>query len=159
MKILIIAVGTLKEKHFRDACAEYVKRLGPLVRLEIAEIREESLEDKGNPALVQKILEGEGVRILKRIPDHAQVIPLALEGRQLDSESFAACLDPAANPPVKDVVFIIGGSHGLSKEVLRQADWCLNFGPMTFPHQLVRVMLLEQIYRAHMILAGRTYHK
>lgn len=159
MKILIIAVGTLKEKYLRDACAEYVKRLGPLVRLEIVEIREEALEDKGNPALVQKILEGEGARILKRIPDHAQVIPLALEGRQLDSESFAACLDPAANPSVKDVVFIIGGSHGLSKEVLRQAGWCLNFGPMTFPHQLVRVMLLEQIYRAHMILAGRTYHK
>ncbi len=159
MKILIIAVGTLKEKYFREACTEYIKRLGPLVRLEIAEIREEPIEDKGQPALIQKILEGEGARILKRIPENARVIPLALQGRQLDSEAFAACLNPASNPRHTDTVFIIGGSHGLSKDVLRQAAWCLNFSPMTFPHQLVRVMLLEQIYRAEMILAGRTYHK
>ncbi|HCP14308.1 MAG TPA: 23S rRNA (pseudouridine(1915)-N(3))-methyltransferase RlmH [Peptococcaceae bacterium] len=159
MKIILLAVGTLKEKYFREACAEYTKRLSPMIRLEIAEIKEETLETKGNPALIQRILAAEGSRILKRIPENARVIPLALEGKQLDSEAFAAFLDPAAHSSVTDIVFIIGGSHGLSKDILDLADWRLNFGPMTFPHQLVRVLLLEQIYRAQMILAGRTYHK
>lgn len=159
MKIILLAVGTLKEKYYREACAEFTKRLGPMIRLEIAEIKEETLETKGNPALIQRVLAAEGARIIKRIPENAIVIPLALEGKQLDSEAFAAFLDPSAHASVTDLVFIIGGSHGLSKDVHDLADWSLNFGPMTFPHQLVRVMLLEQIYRGQMILAGRTYHK
>jgi len=159
LKIQVLAVGTLKEKFYREACAEYLKRLGPMARLEMVEVREEALETKGNPALIQRVLTREASRILKRISDDAQVVALALQGRQMDSEAFAACLDDAVQPAPTEIVFIVGGSYGLAKEVLERADWCLNFGPMTFPHQLARLLLLEQIYRAQMILAGRTYHK
>ena len=159
MKITIIAVGNLRESFYQEAAKEYLKRLAPMVRVEIIEIKEASLETKGQEALIKQVLEREGQQILKRLPDKAKVIALALKGRQLDSLEFAELMNPALNPDVQHLVFIIGGSHGLSDEVYKKADWCLNFGPMTFPHQLARIMLLEQIYRGQMILAGRTYHK
>lgn len=159
MKIVVLAVGTLKEKFYREACGEYLKRLSSMVRLEMVEINEETIETKGNAALIQRVLEREGQRILKRIPDDAAVVPLALNGKQMASTTFAGILDPANYSRSNTLVFIIGGSHGLAEVVYERADWSLNFGPMTFPHQLARVMLLEQIYRGQMILAGRTYHK
>ena len=147
MKISVIAVGNLRETFYREACCEYLKRLRPLVSLELIEIAEESLGKEESPALIRRALEREGEKILKRIRPQAAAVPLALEGRQLDSLAFAKELDPARHPDRQQLTFIIGSSHGLAPEVYRRADWCLSFSPMTFPHQLARVMLLEQIYR------------
>ena len=159
MKISVIAVGNLREKFYQEACAEYLKRLKPMVSLEMVEIAEESLGGGESPALIRRALEREGEKILKRIGGRAAVVPLALEGRQLDSLAFAGELDPGKNLSREQLVFIIGSSHGLSPQVYQRADWRLSFGPMTFPHQLMRVILLEQIYRSFRIRAGEPYHK
>jgi 23S rRNA (pseudouridine1915-N3)-methyltransferase len=159
LKIIVIAVGTLKEAYFQAACREYLKRLGPMIRVEIIEVKETSLETKSQEALIKRVLEREGEQILKRIPDNSRVVVLGLQGKQVDSVAFSAIMEPVNNPQIQQLVFIIGGSHGLADEVYQAADECLSFGPMTFPHQLARIMLLEQIYRGQMILAGRTYHK
>ncbi len=159
MKISVIAVGNLREKFYQEACAEYLKRLKPMAALEMIEIPEENLSGEDSPALIHRALDREGKKIIKRIPCRAAAVPLALAGRQLDSVAFAGELDPAKNLGRQQIVFIIGSSHGLSPQVYQRADWRLSFGPMTFPHQLARLMLLEQIYRAEMILARRSYHK
>lgn len=159
MKIQIVAVGTMKEAFFRQACQEYLKRLRPMVRIEVAEVPEAGIETKGQEALILKALEKEGEAILKRINPDAWVCVLSPDGRTMDSPAFARLLSPHQNPPVSESIFVIGGSHGLDHRVHERANLRLSFGLMTFPHQLARVVLLEQIYRGMMILAGRPYHK
>lgn len=159
MKIQLVAVGTLKEAFYRQASQEYLKRLRPMTRIEVAEIPEAGIETKGQEGLIRKALEKEGEAILKRINPDAWVCVLSPEGRTMDSSAFSQLLSPHQNPPIAELVFVIGGSHGLDPRVYDRAALKLSFGPMTFPHQLARVMLLEQIYRGMMILAGRPYHK
>ena len=159
LRLAVVAVGSLKEKHYREACAEYVKRLKLLRAVELIEIKEEPLVDEGQPALREKALEAEAKRILGRLDKDDVAVALAPNGKMMDSTEFARMIDPTASPEIRRMVFIIGSSHGLGREVYTHCRWSLSFGPMTFPHQLARVMLLEQIYRAEMILRGRAYHK
>ena len=159
MKLAVIALGTLKENYFRDACTEYLKRLTTMIPVAIEEIREETPVSEDSAALIAKALEKEGQRILERLREGDSVAALTPQGRLLDSQEFAQRLDFSLQHSVKRLVFVIGSSHGLAPAVMARSDWQLSFGPMTFPHQLARVMLLEQIYRGQMILAGRRYHK
>ena len=157
--VTILAVGKLKEGYLRDAAAEYQKRLSAFCKLKIIEIDEERLPQDPSPALIQKTLEAEGRRILAKIPTQAYVVPLCIEGRQLPSEKLAEKLEALATSGCSQIVFIIGGSHGLADAVKARADFKLSMSEMTFPHQLARVMLLEQVYRAYSILTGTKYHK
>ena len=161
MKLAVIAVGKLKEKYFRDACAEYIKRMSAMTPVEIIEIEEEHLsaKDERNPVMVERSLEREGRRILNRLWEDDLTIALAVEGRTVTSEELARMIEPAINPPFKRCIFIIGSSHGLAPAVYAGCRMKISFGSMTFPHQLARVILLEQIYRGQMILRGSDYHK
>ena len=159
MKLAVIAVGNLREKHFRDACAEYRKRMGVMQPVEMIEIPEEAIVDEGTHAIVEKALEKEGRQILHHLRPGDAVVAMTPEGGMMDSPGFAKMIDPSANPEHKRMTFIIGSSHGLTRAVYDKCDRKLSLGPMTFPHQLARVMLLEQIYRGQMILRGRAYHK
>ncbi len=159
MKLTIIAVGTLKEKYYREACAEYLKRMTVMRPVEMVEIAEETLKAEAVPALVEQALAREGQRILSRIRNDDLVVALSPAGKTMDSPAFSLAIDPAASPESKRMVFVIGSSHGLSSEVYARSRWLLSLGPMTFPHQLARVLLLEQLYRGQMIAQGRTYHK
>ena len=159
MKITLIAVGKIKERYFEDAIREYSKRLSRYCRLEIIQVAEEKTPDGASEALEEQIKEKEGRRILDQIREGAYVIALAVEGKQLDSLELAARMERLAVEGKSQLVFLIGGSLGLSKEVMRRADFALSFSAMTFPHQLMRVILLEQIYRSFRIRAGEPYHK
>ena len=159
MKLAVIAVGSLKEKHYRDACAEYGKRMAVMRPVELIEVPEAPVFDEDSPGLVEKALEQESQRILGRLRPEDTAIALAPDGDTRDSVAFARMIDPMADPECKRRVFIIGSSHGLGKATYARCQRKLSFGPMTFPHQLARVMLLEQIYRGQMILLGRAYHK
>ena len=159
MKLAIIAVGNLREKHFLDACAEYRKRMGVMQPVEVVEVPEEAIADEGSPTLVEKALEKEAQRILGFLRPGDTAIALTPEGVMVDSVHFAKVIDPSANPDHKRMVFIIGSSHGLGRTVYDKCDRKLSLSPMTYPHQLARVMLLEQLYRGQMILRGRAYHK
>lgn len=159
MKLAVIAVGTLKEKYYREACAEYLKRMTVMRPVEMAEIAEEPLKAEAVPALIEQALSREGQRILSRIRSGDLVVALSPVGKTMDSPAFSQAIDPASSPESKRIVFVIGSSHGLSPEVYTRSRWQLSFGPMTFPHQLARVMLLEQLYRGQMIAQGRLYHK
>ena len=159
MKLAVVAVGSLKERYFREACAEYSKRMSSMRPVEILEVPEEPVLDESMPAAVERSLEKEGLRILRCLKPDDFPVALAPEGRPLDSPGFAALIDPMANPDAKRMVFVVGSSHGLAPAVHGKCKLTLSFGPMTFPHQLARVMLLEQIYRGQMILQGRAYHK
>jgi 23S rRNA (pseudouridine1915-N3)-methyltransferase len=159
MKVRIIAVGKLKEKYLRAACDEYLKRLGPYAQVEVAEVAEEKVQEPISYAEMAKVLEKEGERILKLIPDNSHVFALAIQGKSLSSESFAEKLKTLSTYGQNHFTFIIGGSYGLSPSVLKRADFPLSFSAMTFPHQLIRVFLLEQIYRACKINRGEAYHK
>lgn len=158
LKVTIIAVGSLKEKFWRDACAEYVKRLGAYCKPEIIEIEESKAPDRPNDAQIGAVIEAEGKRIIAKIPKGAAVIPLCIEGQQFGSAAFAARLDKLAVEGVSHVTFVIGGSWGLSPAV-KQLGAGMSMSKMTFPHMLARVMLLEQIYRAFQISSGGNYHK
>jgi len=159
MQIKLIAVGRLKEKYWLDAVQEYLKRLGPYVKLEIQEVAEERIPDNPSPAEIElgKIKEGE--RILKLLTPSLFVIPLAIAGRQLSSEELSGLFGRLSLEGKSQLAFIIGGSHGLAQEVLCRGDLLLSFSALTFPHQLMRVILLEQIYRGFKILKGEPYHK
>ncbi|MCL2056163.1 MAG: 23S rRNA (pseudouridine(1915)-N(3))-methyltransferase RlmH [Oscillospiraceae bacterium] len=158
IKITVIAVGKLNEKHWADAAAEYVKRLGAYCRPNIIEIAEARLPDKPSPAEIAKALETEGKTILAQIPPKATVIALCIEGKAMPSEELAEFIGKTAGEH-SHIVFVIGGSHGLCPDVKARAGLKLSMSAMTFPHRLARVMLLEQVYRAFAINAGARYHK
>ena len=159
MKITVIAVGKIKEKFFSEAIAEYQKRLSRYCKLEIVQVADEKTPDKASDLQNEQIKKKEGERILAHIKDGAYVIALATNGKMLSSEQLSAELERLGNQGQSQIVMIIGGSLGLSKEVLDRADYKLSFSPMTFPHQLMRVVLLEQVYRGFKIMAGEPYHK
>ncbi len=157
--VTVLCVGKLKEKYWRDAVAEYEKRLSAFCRLTVVEVDEERLPESPSPAQIAHTLQAEGKRLLARIPQGAAVYALCIEGRELSSPALAETLDRLAVDGCSHTVFIIGGSWGLSDEVKAAARLKLSMSPMTFPHQLARVMLLEQIYRAAQISSGGKYHK
>lgn len=159
MKITLVVVGKIKEKYFVDAIAEYTKRLSKYCKLEILQVDDEKTPDKASEARESQIKEKEGERILAKIPDGAYVIALAIEGKMLDSEELAEKINRLGVSGTSQIVFVIGGSLGLSGSVLKRADYKLSFSKMTFPHQLMRVILLEQIYRSYRIISGAPYHK
>lgn len=159
MKVTLVTVGKIKEKFYRDAIAEYSKRLGRYCTLEIVETADEKTPDGAGPALEQQIKEKEGQRILQNIREDAYVIVLAIKGKQRSSEALAEHIESLTVRGASSICFVIGGSLGLSDAVLRRADEQLSFSPMTFPHQLMRVILLEQIYRSFRIIRGEPYHK
>ncbi len=159
MKITLITVGKIKEKYFTDAINEYSKRLSRYIKLEIVEVTDEKTPDNASEALERQIRQKEGERILKKLSDDAYVIALAIDGKKLDSVQFSQKLEKLGVDGVSHVHFVIGGSLGLCDEVLKKADFKLSFSDMTFPHQLMRVVLLEQIYRGYRIINHEPYHK
>ncbi|MGA8942279.1 MAG: 23S rRNA (pseudouridine(1915)-N(3))-methyltransferase RlmH [Thermoactinomyces sp.] len=159
MKIQIITVGNLKEKYLKQACAEYLKRLTPYARMEIIEVAEEKANDHVHPSQIEQILEKEGKRILRHCSRDVYVIALAIEGQSFTSTAFARKINQLATYGNSHLAFVIGGSYGLSPDILQRADLTLSFSKMTFPHQLIRLFLLEQIYRSFKINRGETYHK
>ncbi|MBA4602888.1 23S rRNA (pseudouridine(1915)-N(3))-methyltransferase RlmH [Thermoactinomyces mirandus] len=159
MKIQIIAVGKLKEKYLKRACAEYLKRLAPYARMEMIEVAEEKANDPVCPSQMERILEKEGERILRYCSRDSYVIVLAIEGRSFTSTEFARKMDQLATYGKSHLAFVTGGSYGLSPAVLKRANLSLSLSKMTFPHQLIRLFLLEQIYRSFKIIRGETYHK
>lgn len=159
IKITVIAVGKLKEKYFLAASEEYEKRLTRFCKLNIIEIEPEKLLDNPAEAQISAAVAAEGKRILQKIPDDAFVSAMCIEGKMTDSETLSRNIDRDAGNGVGHRIYIIGGSYGLSDEVKKRADERMSMSPMTFPHKLARIMLLEQIYRAFMILGGGTYHK
>ena len=159
MKITIIAVGKVKEKFYRDALAEYGKRLGKYCRLEVVEVEDEKTPDKAGEALELQIKEKEAQRILEYVKEDAYLITLEIEGRKMDSVSFAKKLEKLATYGTSHIQFVIGGSLGLHDMVSARADEKISFSDMTFPHQLMRILLEEQIYRGYRIICGEPYHK
>ena len=159
MKITVIAVGKIKEKYLKDALAEYSKRLSRYCKLEIIEVADEKTPDQASKAAEDLIRAKEGERILKHIRDGMYVITLEIEGKMLTSEEFADKIETLGVQGKSSIAFVIGGSIGLGKEVLKRSDFALSFSKMTFPHQLMRVVLLEQVYRGYRIMNGEPYHK
>ena len=158
-QITVLCVGRLKEPYLAAACAEYQKRLQTLCKLQVIELPPAKLPDDPAPAQIAQALEKEGAAILEKIPQGAAVVALCVEGKQMDSEAFSRLLSDYATAGKDKVCFVIGGSFGLSDAVKCRADRRLSVSEMTFPHQLFRVMLLEQIYRAKQIERGSKYHK
>ena len=159
MKVTVLCVGKVKESYFRDAIAEYSKRLSRYVKLEITEVADEKTPDRASPAEEEQIKETEGKRLLAHLKEDSYTIALAIDGKPLSSTGLAKTIDRLGVQGVSHITFVIGGSLGLSEEVLSKAKYKLSFSAMTFPHQLMRVILLEQIYRACRINAGEPYHK
>ena len=159
MRITLITVGKIKEKYFTDAIKEYSKRLSRYCKLEIIELTDEKTPDRASEAEELQIKAKEGERILKTIKDGSYVVALAIEGKKMTSEKLAEFIGNLGVRGISDIVFIIGGSLGLDERVLNRADYLLSFSDMTFPHQLMRVILLEQIYRSFRILQNEPYHK
>ncbi len=159
MKITILAVGKLKEKYFTSAVQEYSKRLGRYCKLEIIETADEKTPDNASTNEGNIIRAKEAGRLKKYIKDDAYVIALAINGKQMPSEGFADKLDKLGIRGISHIIFIIGGSTGLDSSILEMADEEISFSLMTFPHQLMRVILLEQVYRAYRIINGEPYHK
>jgi 23S rRNA (pseudouridine1915-N3)-methyltransferase len=159
MKITILAVGKIKEKYFTAAIQEYAKRLSRYCKLEIVEVADEKTPDKASEREEELIREKEGKRLLKQIREDAYTIALVIESKQLSSEEFAEKINTLGITGKSHILFVIGGSIGLSKEVLERVDEKISFSKMTFPHQLMRVVLLEQIYRGYRIISGEPYHK
>ena len=148
MKFTIVAVGKLKERFWTEACAEYVKRLQPYARTKVVEVPD-----------IAGGLEREGAAVCKAIPERAHVVLLAIEGRERSSEALSKRIDDLGLSGIGEIVFVIGGSDGVSDAVRTRADETLSFGPITMPHNLARVVLLEQLYRACKISRGEPYHK
>lgn len=159
MNITIIAVGKIRESFYRDALNEYRKRLGRYCRLEIVEVADEPAPEHVSPAQADALKEKEAERILKRLRDNSYVITLEIAGKKYSSEEFAKKLDTLGLTGKSQLAFVIGGSLGLHESVSARADMKLSFSDMTFPHQLMRVILAEQIYRAFRIINGEPYHK
>ncbi len=159
MQIRIITVGKLKEKYWQDAVKEYLKRSGPYAKIETIEVAEEKLPDAPSSAEIRLALAKEGENIMRQILPSSYVITLAIEGKRLSSEELAAFMSRRALEGQSKLVFIIGSSYGISREILEKSDFRLSFSPMTFPHQMMRVILLEQLYRNFKIAKGEPYHK
>ncbi|MBE5963573.1 MAG: 23S rRNA (pseudouridine(1915)-N(3))-methyltransferase RlmH [Lachnospira sp.] len=159
MKITLITVGKIKEKYWNMAIDEYTKRLSRYCKLNIIEVADEKTVEAPSEAQANAIKDKEGERILSNIPEGAYVIALAIEGKMLDSVELSKKIDDLALMGNSNIVLIIGGSLGLSENVMKRADYKLSFSKMTFPHQMMRVILLEQIYRAFRISNGEPYHK
>lgn len=159
MKIKVVTVGKLKEKYLKDGIAEYSKRISRFAKLEMIELADEKTPDRASESENQKILEIEGQRILSKVGDRDFVIVLAIEGKTLSSEEFSKQLEEASIKGFSTLTFIIGGSLGLSSAVKKRANLPVSFGRLTLPHQLMRLVLAEQIYRAFTIQQGSPYHK
>ena len=159
MKITILCVGKVKEKFYRDAIGEYQKRLSRYCKLEIVEVTDEKTPDGASETVENQIKEKEGNRILSKIREEDYVIALAIDGKMQDSVELSKNIQQLGVRGKSSIVFVIGGSLGLSKEVLKRANEKLSFSKMTFPHQLMRVILLEQVYRSYRIMNGEPYHK
>ena len=159
MNISIISVGKLKEKYLKQAVDEYTKRLNRYCKIEIIELPDEKTPDNASEKEEQIIKEKEGELILSKIKDNMHVIAMDLKGEQITSEKFSTYIENCGVMGNSNIAFIIGGSLGLSEKVIKRANYKLCFSKMTFPHQLFRVMLLEQIYRAFRIIKGEPYHK
>ena len=159
MKITVLTVGKIKEKYWNMAIQEYIKRLSRYCKLTIVEVADEKTPDGAGWALENQIKEKEGMRILSKIPSDAYVIALAIEGNMPDSIQLSKKMEQLAVRGVFHIVFVIGGSLGLSESVLERAEEWLSFSKMTFPHQMMRVILLEQIYRSYRIMNHEPYHK
>ncbi|HEV3745767.1 TPA: 23S rRNA (pseudouridine(1915)-N(3))-methyltransferase RlmH [Streptococcus pneumoniae] len=159
MKIKVVTVGKLKEKYLKDGIAEYSKRISRFAKFEMIELSDEKTPDKASESENQKILEIEGQRILSKIADHDFVIVLAIEGKTFFSEEFSKQLEETSIKGFSTLTFIIGGSLGLSSSVKNRANLSVSFGRLTLPHQLMRLVLVEQIYRAFTIQQGFPYHK
>lgn len=159
MKISVISVGKIKEKYLRDAVAEYVKRLSRYCRTEMIEVADEKTPDQAGAAAEEAVRAKEGERLLKYIREDMYVITLEINGKMFTSEEFAEKIETLGIQGKSSVAFVIGGSIGLGKEVLKRSNLALSFSKMTFPHQLMRVILLEQVYRAFRIINGEPYHK
>lgn len=155
----VICIGKLKEKYLSDAIREYSTRLTPFCKFNIIELDEYRLPDKPSDAQIKICLEDEGRRILAKISKNSFVIPMCIEGKLVSSEELSAIVSDAAVCGKSTVDFVIGGSYGLSDEVKKRGDFRLSMGRMTFPHQLARVMICEQIYRSFQIMTGGKYHK
>ena len=158
-RVTILCVGKLKEKFYIDAAAEYVKRLQRSCKLDIVELPEYRLPEEPSPAEIQKALQAEGAAIRERLSKGGAVVALCIEGKPCSSVELSRRMQELAVSGKSQLTFLIGGSVGLSEDLKRQADWRLSMSPMTFPHHLARIMLLEQIYRACQIAAGTKYHK
>ena len=159
MNITLVTVGQVKEKFYRDAISEFEKRLSRYCKLDIIEVADEKTPDKASEIVEEQIKEKEAERILKYIREDAYCITLAIEGKKTDSVKLANHINELGGSGRSNLVFVIGGSLGLHKKVLNRADEKLSFSDMTFPHQLMRVILLEQIYRCYRIINGEPYHK
>ena len=158
-KVTVLCVGKLKEKFYTEAAAEYVKRLGRHCKIEILELPEYRLPENPSPAEIQKALETEAESVREKLPKGGAIIAMCIEGKTCSSEEMARRLGDYAVQGKTQLTFLIGGSVGLHRSLKEQADWRLSMSPMTFPHHMARVMLLEQIYRAYQIQQGTRYHK
>ncbi len=159
MKITILCVGKVKEKFYRDAIDEFAKRLSRYCKLEIVEVADEKTAEQASETEIRIVKEKEGERLLKNIKDDSYVITLCIDGKQLDSEELSEKMEKLGVRGISHIYFVIGGSLGLADAVVRRADFKLSFSKMTFPHQLMRVILLEQIYRGYRIMNKEPYHK
>lgn len=159
MNIKIICVGKLKEKYLKMAQDEYLKRLGPYAKVEVIEIKDEDIKENFSESEVELAKEKEGERILSKIKDRDLVFTMEIEGKQRSSEEFAKEIEDLMIYGNSDIAFVIGGSCGISKEVMKRSDRKISFSKMTFPHQIIRINLLEQIYRAFKIIKNEPYHK
>lgn len=159
MKVKVISVGKLKEKYLKDGIAEYTKRLGRFAKMELIELVDEKTPDNASPVEKSQIMGKEAERILAKVGERDFVIALAIEGKQFSSEDFSQLLQDKMVGGYSTITFIIGGSLGLDDRVKKRANQLLSFGLLTLPHQLMRLVLVEQIYRAFMIAEGSPYHK
>lgn len=159
MKITILAVGKLKEKYWKQAIAEYEKRLGAYSKIEMIEVPDEKAPETMSDKEIEQVKEKEGQRLLAKIKPQATVITLEIQGKMLSSEGLAKELQQRMTQGQSDFVFVIGGSNGLHQDVLNRSNYALSFSKMTFPHQMMRVVLIEQVYRAFKIMRGEPYNK
>ncbi len=159
LNVTLLCVGKLKESYWREACAEYAKRLGAFCKFSLIEVAEERLPDNPSAAQIAATVEAEGERLLARVPRDAALVSLCIEGKELDSPALASYVERLAVGGISHLAFVIGGSWGLSAAVKARASLRFSMSPLTFPHQLARVMLLEQLYRAFQISSGGKYHK
>ncbi len=157
--ITVLAVGKLKEKYLAEGCRDYLKRLSRFARIQLVELPDRPAPQKYSSAQVRRVVEQEGRDILTRIEARDEVVALAIEGKTMDSVAFSRMLETRMVEGASRMVFVIGGSNGLSEEVLARADLQISFSPMTFSHGVFRIVLLEQLYRAFKIMNHETYHK
>ena len=158
-RVTVLCVGKLKERFYTDAAAEYVKRLQRYCKLDVVELPECRLPEEPSPAEIRRALQTEGSAIRERLPKGGAVVALCIEGKPCSSVELSRRMQELAVSGKSQLTFLIGGSVGLAEDLKRQADWRLSMSPMTFPHHLARIMLLEQIYRAYQIAGGTKYHK